>query len=60
MTRTERIDFERDMPVVNLRSAILDALEAHERGVRFDPEFLESCRDQLTAIYEDTRERETA
>jgi len=53
MTRTQAKDFERDMPTVNLQSAILDAVDAHKRGSKFDADFIERCRDQLTSIYED-------
>lgn len=53
MTGNQERDLERDLPVVSLRNAILDAQEAHKRGSVFTPDFIEQCRDQLTAIYED-------
>jgi len=53
MTEQEQTEVEQDMPVVNLRNTILDTLDAHRGGFRFEPEFIENARDQLTAIYED-------
>ena len=60
MTNDQAKDLERDMPKVNLRNAILDAVDAHRRGSQFDASFIERCRDQLTDIYEDLTRGETA
>ena len=60
MTNDQAKDLERDMPKVNLRNAILDAVDAHKRGSYFDATFIERCRDQLTDIYEDLTKGETA
>ena len=60
MTNDQAKDLERDIPKVNLRNAILDAVDAHRRGSHFDASFIERCRDQLTDIYEDLAKGETA
>jgi len=45
MTRTQAKDFERNV--------LLDAVDAHKRGSKFDVDFIEHCRDQLSLVFED-------
>ena len=60
MTNEQQKAIAKDWPVVNLRGAVLDALDAHKDSAPFDAEFIDDCRDVLTSIYEDLTKEKVA